>query len=379
MGGGELRPRRVWALYFGGFMGPFGAAMVNTMLPELATGLGVSLSTATWAITSYMIPFSLGLLVSGTLAARYGQSRTVRLAFLLYAVSSVACVLTTDPTLFFLARGLQGLANAFTTPVLIAMIARTVPSERLGRAMGLYTSVAAAGQAFAPLVGGLAAGWDYRAAFAVTALVGLALALLVPSMPMGPRVSGGQWRALANLRLLQSALFALGFQGAVSGVMVLGAMIASDRFGLSPGLRGLVVASFGVAGLIAGPAIGSLADRIGIPRTGFLGALGLGVAFIATGWVPWMWGLVALVFITGLAGTAARIGSNAIALRSTPVNPGGATSVTMSAQFVGTALAPVVLLPLYVITPWVATLVGGGLALFSAVVIAVAPPRFNRR
>lgn len=374
-----VRPRRVWALYIGGFMGPFGGAMVNTMLPELAVGLGTSIEVATWAITSYMIPFSLGLLVSGTLAARFGQSRTVRLAFLLYAISSLACVLLTNPTLFILARGVQGLANAFTTPVLIAMISRTVAPERLGRAMGLYTSVVATGQASAPLVGGLAAGWDYRAAFAITAVVGLVLALLVPRVPAGPRAAGGQWRALANLRLLQSSLFAFGFQAAVSGIMVLGAMIASDRFGLSPGLRGLVVAGFGVAGLVGGPLIGSLADRAGIPRTAFLGATGLGVALIASGWVPWLWGLVVLVLIAGLTGTAARIGSNAMALRSTPANPGGATSVTMAAQFAGTAVAPVVLLPLYVQSPWVATLAGGGLALFSAVVLLVAPPTFGRR
>lgn len=77
-----------WPLHLGGFLGPFGASMLNTMLPELAHGLNTSVTTAGSAVR--------------------------------------------------------------------------VPKSRIGRSLGTYTSMQAAGQAFAPFVGGPSAGVDHR-------------------------------------------------------------------------------------------------------------------------------------------------------------------------------------------------------------------------
>ena len=143
----------MWPLYVGGFMGPFGGAMVNAMLPELAAGLGTSVGTAATAVTWYMIPFSTLMLVSGTVGARFGLARAIRIAFITYTVASAICVVATAPVPFLDGRMLQETANAFTTPLLLALIAELVPPQRLGRALGTYAACDAAEQAFAPFVG----------------------------------------------------------------------------------------------------------------------------------------------------------------------------------------------------------------------------------
>lgn len=226
----------MWPLYAGGFLGPFGGAMTNTMLPELADGLGTNVSGASAAVTAYMIPFAGLMVVSGTIAAAWGAARTVRRAYVVYALASLGCIVAASLGPFLGGRALQGAANAFTTPLLIAMIAELVPAERLGRALGAYASLQAAGQAFAPFVGGLAAGIDYRWAFGATAVAALFLAAVTPSPPRDARaaVPRPRWRALANLALGRASAIALCSQFAATALMLLAAVLASDRFGLAP-------------------------------------------------------------------------------------------------------------------------------------------------
>ena len=126
-------PARMWAFYVGGFLGPFGGAMTTPMLPELADGLGTTLSTAAWSLTAYLIPFAALMLVSGTLAESWGRARSVRTAYVGYAVASLVCAAAPNAELFLTGRALQGTANAFTSPLLVAAI-----SDALDRCLEGY-------------------------------------------------------------------------------------------------------------------------------------------------------------------------------------------------------------------------------------------------
>lgn len=371
------RPR-LWPLYAGGFLGPFGGAVTNTMLPELAHGLGTDLTAASAAVTWYMLPFCFALLVSGSLAQRWGRGRTIRGGYAVYLAASLVCLLAqnlpadTVLPVFMAGRALQGVGNAFTTPVLVSLLSEFVPGQRLGRSLGLFASMQAAGQAFSPLVGGVAADTDYRFAFVVTGLAALVLGLVTPAGRAGRGRAGGptNWRALANPRVAQSSAAAFAAQVSATGVTVLAALIATDRFGLSPTARGLVVAFYGVAGLASGNLAGRLADAWGIRRFGVLSLLVLGGAMALVGVAPWLSLVVVLVGAIGAAGTASRILTNTLALRSTPQNTGGATSVTMAVQFLGSAVVPA-LLPLYAIAPALATATAGAASALGAAVAAL--------
>lgn len=356
----------LWPFYAGGFLGPFGGAMVNAILPELAAGIGTNEAGAATSLTVYMIPFSALMVVSGTLGVRWGVTRTIRVAYTLYAAASILCMFATSLPVFLVGRAFQGAANAFTTPLLVALISQLVTPGRLARALGAYASFQAAGQAFAPFIGGLAAEWTYKAAFGASALAALGLAVVTRgSVARSQRTS--DWGALLNRRLGRASLVAFANQFAASGAMVLSALIAADRFGLSAATRGLVVAAFGVAGFVAGRAIGRLAERYGIVPVGSIALLVGGTAVALIGVAPWAAVLVALVAAAGMAGTGGRVLTNSLALASTPRNPGGATSVMMSVQFIGTAVVPA-LLPLYVFSPALACGLAGGAAIVGGLI-----------
>ena len=115
------------------------------MLPELGASYGVGSGDAAVSVTAYLLPFAALQVVSGTLGERWGRQRTVRVAYVAYTAASLLCALAPTFAVFLGGRALQGVANAFTTPLLFAALASSVPPERLGRALGLVRLVAGGG------------------------------------------------------------------------------------------------------------------------------------------------------------------------------------------------------------------------------------------
>lgn len=366
---------RLWPLYAGGFLGPFGGAMVNTIMPELAVGLNSDVATVSSSLTAYMLPFATLMVVSGTIAGRWGRARTVRLAFVAYAVASVGCALAASAWPFLAGRVGQGAANAFTTPLLIAMIADLVPAHRRGRALGTYAGMQAAGQAFAPLIAGLATEVDYRLAFVASAAAAVALAVLTPAPAGEARTAStrAHWAALANARLARAGTIAFCVQFASTSLMVVGALVAADRFGLSPAARGLLVAAFGLAGLLSGRLSGAAVDTFGLRPVGTAALLALAAATAGIGVASGVALLAVLVAAAGVAATGGRVLTNSLGVASTPSNRSGATSLTLAAQFLGGAAVPL-LLPLYVVSPAATCAVAAGVALVG-LVITLTPGR----
>jgi MFS family permease len=334
-------------LYAGGLLGPFGGGVVAAMLPEVAADLHTTTGTVTRSITAYLVPFAAVQLVSGTLGDRWGRRRTVRVAYLSYALASVACAVTPTIGGFLAFRAVQGAANAFTTPLLLAGLADLVPQRRLGRAVGVFASCQAAGQSFAPLVGGLAAEVDWRLAFVgITAASALLAAVPPPGRPR-PGAAAPPWRALATARVgLVSAVAFAGFAGS-AGLPFLVSLRAVDGFGVGAASRGLLLAGFGVSGLLLGPVSGRLVDRWGAPRCLAAAAVGCAGLVGSLGLIDVLGGLAADWVAAGAATSVLTVATNSLALSAVPANRAGAVSTMSAFRFAGGALAPVLWLPLY--------------------------------
>jgi MFS family permease len=241
----------------GALLGPFGGGVVAAILPELGGSFTISPAVAASSLTAYLVPFAGFMLVSGTLGERWGPARTIRIAYVVYALASAAAALAPWFWLFQLGRGVQGTANAFTTPLLMAKLAAGTPPDRIGRALGLMGSMQALGQTSAPLLGGLAAEVDWRWAFAgiaVTAAV-LTAFTLPPDAPVEgsrpPRIRDA-WRR----SILLPGLIGLVAWACLYGIAFLVAFRLEDAFGLGSGLRGLVLTGYGVAGLLTARLVG---------------------------------------------------------------------------------------------------------------------------
>lgn len=324
--------------------------MVTPILHEVAGGLDSTPETAAAAVTAYMVPYAALLLVSGTLAERWGRRRVMRLSLLLFVVASGLCALAPSIETFLVGRAFQGATNAFTTPLLVAAISDGTPRERLGRALGLFAAIQAAGQSFSPLVSGISAAVDWRLAFVFPSAVALLLALLPPSEAATGRRAAGRasWRVLANRQLAVAAVLSFLCYLPAVALTVLAILRAEGEFGLGPSGRGLVSAGFGIAGLLCATALGRCLDRLGPRRFGIAMNVLLAAGLLAAAVGPALPLLVCGVVITGIAVPGLRSTVNSLAAGSAPSNRAGATSLALSAQFFGGALAPVICVPLYV-------------------------------
>ena len=83
----------------------------------------------------------------------------------MYALSSMACALAPNLQIFLLGRSFQGIANAFITPLLLSGLAERNPESKFGSKVGIYASFQALGMGMAPLIGGISADTEWRAAF----------------------------------------------------------------------------------------------------------------------------------------------------------------------------------------------------------------------
>jgi MFS family permease len=365
------RKLAVACLYAGGFLGPFGGGITTSMLPELGDSYGIGAGTATSSLTAYLVPFALLMLFSGTLGARWGARRSVRTAYLVYVVSSLFCAIAATYSLFLGGRVLQGAANAFTTPLLLTAVAAITPRERLGRTLGLFGSLQAAGQTSAPLLGGLAAEADWRWAFVGVAVVAGLLALVGLPPEMADKQAEGRPRLRTAWRtdVLRAGIAALVGWACLGGLSFMVALRAQDRFGLGAAERGILLTAFGVLGLLSARLVGRVIDRIGGKPAVLIGSAAGAVPLIVAGLVPSIAVLAIAWAVCGICAQFVLVGVNTLVLSGTGPNKSGAVSVVQAFRFTGAAGSPVAFTPLYHADPLAGFLVPAALLAVTAPIV----------
>ncbi|MEU8773599.1 DHA2 family efflux MFS transporter permease subunit [Streptomyces sp. NPDC048606] len=174
--GPSASPRAaLYALCVSFFMICLDATVVNVALPDIRTSLGASLNDAVWVNSAYALCYAVPLILAGRLGDRYGPKRLFLTGLAGFTLASVACALAPNAPVLIATRAVQGLAAALIAPQIMSLIVHLFPTERRGRALGVFGAVGGAAMAAGPLVGGLlvaATGW--RGIFLVNLPVGVA-------------------------------------------------------------------------------------------------------------------------------------------------------------------------------------------------------------
>jgi MFS family permease len=144
----------------------------------------------------------------GAIADRYGPGRVVAAGGVAYAIGLYIMSITTTPGMLYLSAGLMiGLSlSALSFAVVFGAIARVVPQERQGRALGIAGAVGSAGQLIVVLGNSAlleAHGW--RNTFFICAIASLVLILLAyPIRRQGE--TGGSGAPIGGADSLKAAL-----------------------------------------------------------------------------------------------------------------------------------------------------------------------------
>ncbi|ADG79302.1 major facilitator superfamily MFS_1 [Tsukamurella paurometabola DSM 20162] len=360
-------------MYLGAGLGPLGGTVISPMLSNIGHTLHTSTSAAAAALTAYFVPFAALQLISGTLGERWGRRRSVRTAFLTYAVAALVCAVAPNITVFLVARVVMGSANAFTTPLLLASLADLVPTDRLSRAVGLFSSCLAAGQSFAPLVGGLAAEVGWQWGFVVVAVVACGLAALPPNGGPRPGATAPPFRKLLTPTIGLLSLGALVSYLGASSLPFLVALFAEGHLGVGEAQTGTLLLGFGLAGLLLGTYWGALTDRFGAVRCGIVASVATAACVSAVGLVTNSIELAAIWTAAGCGASMMTVAMQNLTVRAIPENKGGALSIVSAFRFSGAAIAPLLWLPIYTGNATTAFLVAGCSVLIAIPALAALP------
>ncbi|MEV6658609.1 MFS transporter [Nocardia fluminea] len=289
-----LSPRAAWPALLTMFLGSFTLVTAEFLPPgvltALATDLGVpegvvGLSVSATALTALVA--ALGL---GSLFPRVDRRTLLIVLTIGAAVSNVVVALAPNIALLLIARLLLGLAVGGYWSMALVIAAKLVPAERLGKAMMVVnagTTVATVAGVPLGVLLSTHAGW--RTTFLITAALTAATAVAVRLMlpPIAPSKGVG-------FAALGIALRAPGVTlGLVSVVAVVGGHFAgytyirpalAELLGAGPAVIPVLLALFGVGGLLGNFVLGALADRhLGALLTAVPTAIGLSlVAIIAS-------------------------------------------------------------------------------------------------
>jgi MFS transporter, DHA1 family, inner membrane transport protein len=311
------------------------------LLPVIGRDLHASDSRTGLLVSAYALVVAVGAVPAAAVSARWPRRRVLGLLLLTYAASNALMAAAPDYAVALVARLIGGVAHAgFFTTIFAAAIA-AVPRSRSGRAIAFVSSGSALGLCLGVPLGtalGTAAGWRWAfvgCAVAMALLSGL-VTVALPEEPTPAAGSGAATvQALGHRPLLLIAattvVLTLGLNTTYTYVSPI---LLYD--GVALGHVSLVLAGYGLAGVVGVVVAGLVADRR--PQRGLSVAIGLAAACLL------LLGLsrhgstsVPVIIAWGACFGALPALTQAVALRTVPKAPDVAMGVINSTFNIGIA------------------------------------------
>jgi EmrB/QacA subfamily drug resistance transporter len=160
------------------------ATIVNVALPHIQRSLGFSSSSLSWVLNAYVLTFGGLLLLGARSGDLLGRRRTFLAGITLFSLSSLAGGFAVTSWMLLVARSLQGVGGALAAPAALALLTTIFPegAPRV-RAIGLFTTVSAAGGALGLVAGGLLTEWaSWRWVMFVNVPIGIAVIVVGASV-----------------------------------------------------------------------------------------------------------------------------------------------------------------------------------------------------
>lgn len=130
--------------------------VLHLALPRLVADLGASSTQLLWISDIYGFAVAGLLVTMGNVSDRIGRKRLLLIGSAAFSAASAVTAYAPTPELLIAARALLGVAGATIMPSTLSIVRNVFaePAERT-TAIGVWSSMSAAGFAVGPLVGGL--------------------------------------------------------------------------------------------------------------------------------------------------------------------------------------------------------------------------------
>lgn len=160
-------------------------AALTPVLRTIGDDLGATQTELQWIVDAFAVALAALLLPLGAWGDRVGRRRVMLVGFAVFVAGAALSGVATSPEVLISGRAIGGVGAAMVFPGTLATLTASVPAERRGLAIGLWTASASLGGTIGMVVsGGLVELLPWWSTFAFLgafgAVTGLATALVVP-------------------------------------------------------------------------------------------------------------------------------------------------------------------------------------------------------
>lgn len=281
-------------LALAGFASQSMVRVSDSLLPQIAGDLSVTVGAASIIVTAYALTHGSVQLVIGPIGDRFGKYACVTIAAAMSTVLVFLCGLAQSLPQLVAARLACGLAAGWIIPLAMAFLGDVIPYERRQQVLGTFLSGQIMGQLFGQAAGGVLGdlfGWR-NVFFILAALFAIATVALIYEFLRNPLTRAGHESATRSRGFLKDyatvlrspwarAVIAMAFleAGLMFGAFTYVGADLHLRFGVSFTLVGLFVGAFAIGGLIYSLSVRMLVSRLGQTGLATAGGAMLAVAF----------------------------------------------------------------------------------------------------
>jgi predicted MFS family arabinose efflux permease len=241
--------------------------VVAGLMPQIASGLNVSISEVGYLITAFAVAMAVGGPVLTVLVMRLHPKNALMLLFAMFLAGNVLAAVAPNYPVMVLARLVTGTASQAFFGAAVSISVVLVRPEVRGRAMALVINGLMLGTLLGlPLATFIGEAHGWRAAFwAISVLTVVAALCTLGWVPALARITGGSLRhelgVFRNPRLwlvLSTSLFVIG--ATFSAFSFLNPILTGIS-GFDAGAVPVLLVAYGAATVVGNMIVGRLADR----------------------------------------------------------------------------------------------------------------------
>lgn len=270
----------IYLLATGAFLTAVAELVVAGILNVIAEDMDISIALAGQLITAYSLAFAIGTPIVVALTSRMGRKKVLIGALVTFILGCLAAYGSSEVSVLIVSRLILGLSAGVYLVVAMSSVAKLVPAEKIGSAMGTLALGFSLAMVLGVPIGIAITNWfSWQVVFlllgAVSLLILLGIIRKFPEINGDAPVSFRQQIAVfENVAILGGLLLSFLWSTGNSVMFTYLAPFLEEIFQLKASDIGMVMFGFGIFGVV-----GSRLGGYGVDKWGTARMLAMGLAF----------------------------------------------------------------------------------------------------
>ena len=126
--------------------------IITLAIPQITGEIKFQYLSTHWIINSYVLAMAISGITVGRMSDIFSSKNIKIIGFILFAVSSIGCIYSSNEFIFLFFRFTQGISTIFLSVPTLKLLSEIFPKDEFARAIGILTGSAAIVAAISPFL-----------------------------------------------------------------------------------------------------------------------------------------------------------------------------------------------------------------------------------